>query len=246
MRKSIKHFITVSWIAFLSLGIGNQTVLAAELTTAPRMKLFVYNRAQVDQDTLQKACEIAARIFRSAGIEVSVVVDPQPAVQGETVGTQPVFSPARTFFVQILSPEMANRLHLPSTVLGLAPGTPKEPGRNIVYVFDHVAARMAREQAIAQVSKAVLVSFPADKGQILGYAIAHEIGHVLLNLKAHTKRGVMQANWNRDALADIATGRLHFNSKETERLQEEVARRGIEQLQNFHGGYFVLPKSQQR
>lgn len=219
MKKSATHFVTASWIVVLGWGLGSQTVPAAEPAPALQMTLFVYNMAQVAPHTLQKANQVAARIFRNAGIEVMVVVDPPPFVQSET---RPTFPPPRSFFVQILSPEMANRLHLRSTVLGLAPGTPKEQGRNKVYVFDQVASRIALEQATDQVTKTV--SLPADKGQILGYAIAHEIGHVLLNLAAHTKRGIMQAIWDRDALADIATGRLNFSPEQAERIRAEVAR----------------------
>ena len=38
----------------------------------------------------------------------------------------------------------------------------------------------------------------------------------------------MQANWDRDALADIATGRMNFGPEEVERVRAEVERRGMQ------------------
>ena len=197
--------------------------MAGKPASTLQMTLFVYNRAQVEPDTLKKAYETAARIFRNAGVEVAAVVDPPPAVQEETNGIEPKFPTPFSFFVQILPQEMAERVQLPSTVLGFAPGTPHERGRNKVYVFDHVASRMAQEQSTPRGSR--IVSIPADKGQILGHAIAHEIGHVLLHLEAHKKRGIMQAKWDQYALEDIATGRLNFSLEESDRIRAELIRR---------------------
>jgi hypothetical protein len=35
---------------------------------------------------------------------------------------------------------------------------------------------------------------------VLSYAAAHEVGHLLLGDRAHTSRGVMRAQWNRNGL----------------------------------------------
>ena len=227
MNKSVIRCLAAGWVGTMGLVNLSQAVAAGEPESRPQMTLFVYNRAQVEPETLQKANEVAARIFQNAGIEVAVVVDPPPTGGEETAGNRPPFPPPLAFFVQILPPEMANRLRFPSTILGFAPGTPEEHDRNKVYVFDHVAARMAHEQATARVSK--IVSFTADKGQILGYGMAHEIGHVLLHQESHSPKGIMQANWDGYALADIATGRLNFSPEEAARIQAEAARRSRNQ-----------------
>src|SRR5258706_36926 len=80
---------------------------------------------------------------------------------------------------------------LANNAMGLAPGT--GPDRRIVYVFDskvetffwgllraHTSGRMGR---------------PVSKAQILGHAIAHEVGHLLLNQQVHSEHGIMRGDW---------------------------------------------------
>jgi hypothetical protein len=44
-----------------------------------------------------------------------------------------------------------------------------------------------------------------SKGQILGHAVAHEIGHLLMGTNSHSSRGLMRGNWKVDALHEMAT-----------------------------------------
>jgi hypothetical protein len=137
---------------------------------------------------------------------------------------QPLQHP--TFYVHIVPPAMAKHFRLPGTMLGLAPGTPEERDRKTVYVFDHVAARMAQEhqeQVLARVNGTS--SRHGDKGHILGHGMVHEIGHVLLHMESHSPQGIMQASWDRGAMQDMAAGTLTFSREEVERIQAEVARR---------------------
>ena len=39
-----------------------------------------------------------------------------------------------------------------------------------------------------------------DERRVLGLAIAHEIGHVLLNSNTHASSGLMRADWSRNEL----------------------------------------------
>ncbi|PYV07928.1 MAG: hypothetical protein DMG07_27210, partial [Acidobacteria bacterium] len=70
--------------------------------------------------------------------------------------------------VSILTPEQARPLGLACNVLGGAPGQPTDANRNLVYIVDHVANKLAEQQP------------NVGKARILGHAIAHEIGHLLL------------------------------------------------------------------
>lgn len=46
--------------------------------------------------------------------------------------------------------------------------------------------------------------------KVLGNAIAHEFGHLLLGRKAHAPIGIMQPHWTRDMLKLADRGLLHF------------------------------------
>lgn len=119
---------------------------------------------------------------------------------------------------------MAETYGLPTRVLGVAPGNPQERNRDQVYVFDHVAERMAQEQVMVRVGSQI-VSFGTEKGQILGHGMAHEIGHVLLDQASHSPTGLMRARWDREDFQDMVGGELVFTSEEAERVRAEVMRR---------------------
>jgi hypothetical protein len=53
-------------------------------------------------------------------------------------------------------------------------------------------------------------SYQADLGRMLGYVIAHEIGHLLLPGYRHSPTGVMQAEWDKKLVRDAARGLLTF------------------------------------
>jgi hypothetical protein len=135
------------------------------------------------------------------------------------------------FFVHIFPREMARNLRLPATALGLAPGASDESGRNTVYVFDHVAEKMADEHQEQVQSRAHGAWMrPANKGQILGHAVAHEIGHVLLRRESHSSGGLMRSVWSRSDLQKMSAGNLGFTGEEARRLRAGVVRRGSSQF----------------
>jgi hypothetical protein len=65
-------------------------------------------------------------------------------------------------------------------------------------------------------------SNPAD---LLGLAMAHEIGHILLRSVNHSTAGIMGARWLPKDLHDAQTGSLVFTREQVESMQNEVRRR---------------------
>ena len=51
----------------------------------------------------------------------------------------------------------------------------------------------------------------ASRAEILGYAIAHEIGHLVLSTGVHTPEGIMNARWGPKSLPLAARGKLVFS-----------------------------------
>ena len=74
------------------------------------------------------------------------------------------------------------------------------------------------------------------KALILGHAMAHEIGHILLNLDIHTGIGIMRGSWNMDDLLDAASGQLVFTTQQAAVIRAEVARRMSQQEQLRNAG----------
>jgi hypothetical protein len=64
------------------------------------------------------------------------------------------------------------------------------------------------------------------RAEILGGALAHEIGHLLLAETSHSKTGVLRAEWGDQDLRMLACGRLWFTPEQAARMVSLVKERG--------------------
>jgi hypothetical protein len=204
MKKTLVNAVIAAWILTGGLGrIGWATSIGS--TKGPvGVVVYVRNYAQLPRKTLVRAGEAAKRVLRKTGIEATFIpVAPDEKYQeGSTQGSL-------NFSIKVLSREMTEKLGLPTTNMGLAPG--EEHERTEAFVFAHKAADLAQEQT--------------DPGlaEILGYAMAHEIGH-LFNLR-HSPLGIMHGDWGQRELYNMTMGRLNFTPEEAEQIRAEVTRR---------------------
>jgi hypothetical protein len=65
----------------------------------------------------------------------------------------------------------------------------------------------------------------APASQILGLAIAHEIGHLLLCSREHARDGLMRAQWSGADLHLATVELLRFHPGEAKIMQMEILRR---------------------
>jgi hypothetical protein len=97
------------------------------------------------------------------------------------------------------------------------------PGRRMLYaervavkqlpICSHRVRRPIRQlQEETQVSPSV----------ILGHAMAHELGHLLLGTKAHSPGGLMRAHWTREDLANTSKGNLRFSKEQCLTLRSRL------------------------
>jgi hypothetical protein len=64
-----------------------------------------------------------------------------------------------------------------------------------------------------------------DSRRVLGLAIAHEVGHVLLNSNTHAPAGLMRADWSRNDLRRIDPAAWTFLDSEAARLRSSAVER---------------------
>ena len=64
-----------------------------------------------------------------------------------------------------------------------------------------------------------------DARRVLGLAIAHEIGHVLLNSNTHAPSGLMRANWSRNDLRRKDDAAWHFLETEAAHVRSAALER---------------------
>ena len=55
--------------------------------------------------------------------------------------------------------------------------------------------------------------------RVLGYAIAHEIGHILLGQSSHAAAGLMRANWSEKDLKPVHHDQMQFTPEQAERMR---------------------------
>ena len=183
--------------------------------------VHIRNYAGVDSKTLEEAEKFAGGIFRKSGVETRWVAALGPSGEMPEAESIVELSGLSNLRLSILPRGMSDRFRMRDTVMGLAPGSGEN--RHQIYVF------YSKVEALAQHPGNPCLAGPeyysVTKALILGHAIAHEIGHILLNLNIHTANGIMRGNWNMNDLLEAASGRLVFSKGQAEVIRAEVARR---------------------
>jgi hypothetical protein len=222
---------TQRWQLVLGLFLTGLSGAAARSATHPaegeaRVTVRVRDYAHVDAKTLAEAEQVAAGIFRKAAVETHWVEISQKGSEALTnMDTKTLVN----LQVHILPQEMANQLGMSDSVMGLAPG--KGPDRQLVYVFYQCVRKLAQKQVLAETKGNVSVH--ATIAQILGEMMAHELGHILLNLPSHSQTGIMRGDWDLKDLADVAYGCLFFTRQQAEIMRADVQRRGAAEIASF-------------
>jgi hypothetical protein len=203
----------------------SQTEEAASSETSPAITIHVHNYAGVAPKTMAEAEEVATGIFRKAGVQTRWA-DTVLTAQNDQENS--VDHPARTLAdiqVSIFPRVMSDRSGLPNNVMGLAPGN--GPDRKIVYIFE--SSVEARFWKLLGARCSGRMDRQVSKAQILGHAIAHEVGHLLLNQQVHSAHGIMRGEWGLTEFRSATLGLLLFMPEQAEILRADVRRRNSQQ-----------------
>jgi hypothetical protein len=193
-------------MAALMAGLG----LAAE--DRGRLRVFVFDYAEVSPAVLQDAKGVASAILDTAGVEVEWADCSVPAA-AQKQSSCDWYTPM-DIQLRILSAAMAKRVGTTKNCLGYAV-TAKGLG-SVAGVYFHRAIDLENEAV-------------ASRAQILGGAMAHEIGHLLLPDGSHSAEGLMRGDWSKSDLKLLGQGRLGFDHTQARRIvsmaQERAQRR---------------------
>jgi hypothetical protein len=72
-------------------------------------------------------------------------------------------------------------------------------------------------------------------GLVLGYTIAHEVGHLLLRSTAHSPLGLMRSGWDSESRKQAERGRLYLLRDQSKQAWVEASRRAATAQQNRAG-----------
>jgi len=175
-----------------------------------KIAIRIFDYANLAQNSREEMITEAGRIFLKAGIETSWVncrnqqqnEQPVPACESPLGPTD--------LLLRILPGDIPQSAKLPETALGFA--VVKREGGSMASVY------LRRIEAIAQGGL-------ATKGQLLGHAAAHEVGHLLLGTLEHSPSGIMKADWRGKTLDSIAKRDMLFNHQQAEYMQHQVQER---------------------
>ena len=212
------------WIiaSVLLLGLFGLMPSAASAAPQAQITIRVHDYAGVSDATLLSAEKIAVQVFAQAGVQASFInhsagepVTPEVSAEEAQQTLQ-----LSHFQLSIYPRDRAETFHLPDGVMGFAPG--KGADRQLVYIFmNQVQATFDRQ--VDRPRARLYASLP----QILGYAMAHELGHLILNMPSHSSLGIMRGTWNSNDLRDLGQGYLLFTPDQAQVLRAESARRFV-------------------
>jgi hypothetical protein len=202
----------VGLAAALSLIPGMATAEVGDSPWRPVLVVRTYSNGTVARPDLRTARDFAESIFTDAGITVSWV-DCDDTLQKPVDGVVRCNQPIGTAVVlQIRRNGLVDGNRYSS--LGYSLVGRQTDGAPPVFstVFADRVASTARSASV-------------DARRLLGYAIAHEIGHLLLDDPCHPDAGLMRATWSRIELQRNRTTDWRFARAEAEVMRSAVTAR---------------------
>lgn len=171
--------------------------------------LSVFNDASVPLEILAHGEARATHILAGAGIQVEWL---NCAAAGSHVPDQ--FEPpspcSRIAFPSHLSVRIVlNARSVRDDIFGEAFADSEGKGTYIKLYYVHLTEPDAH--------------LPLGEGELLGYVIAHEVGHLLLGTDSHSHDGIMQGRWEDAQLTEAGKGNLQFTPSQAVLMRECLA-----------------------
>jgi hypothetical protein len=174
------------------------------------LTIRIHDYSRVPGDSLSRATAIVTRIYAKIGVRTEWMGVARPAERRAESGrrdeTPP--PPAAQITLIILSPEMAARAQVAENVLGYA-AVPEEGMGSIAF-------------AIYQRVRAVARTIPANEGELLGFVMAHEIGHLMLPRGLQADNGPMKNHWHVDDVRRLDPLTLDFSAEQADQIRRTL------------------------
>jgi len=176
-------------------------LLALPLYGGEQMTVSVCTRGRLDERAVAGAEAATAALFHTIDIEV-VWAKCETSLQGDEATQQHWFTVRLRDGRPFITPDRAALDTLGEAFLSV------ENGGYIVDVYYEVVQTLGSAQQVGATA-------------LLGYVIAHELGHLLLG-PGHGTNGVMRAAWDLRDLEAIRQGRLKFSPAEGVRMRQAL------------------------
>jgi len=163
----------------------------------PKLTVRLFNQARTEGHLVARAINVAKRILNESGIETEWLANPSKLdIEQRVKQDRQAISPLQ------LTLRIVPQLGVQTTgfrgPLGFAA---VDQG---VGVHASISYRRVLETAKTKVVEA---------HQVLGHAMAHEIGHLLLGANSHSADGIMRSQWRKAELRKAELGVLGFTHR---------------------------------
>ena len=176
-------------------------------TAKEPLAVKLFNDAAVGDDVLHRAKEEAAWLLKSVCVDLTWV----PCVVVSRSNLTPCQAPVRAIELHVL----------------LSPGT-KDFGDDTLGIAmphlgsgDHAGVFLSRVRQTAARNTGII-----DVSELLGYVMAHEIGHLLLYSSTHSSAGVMRADFLPADLKKAGQRQLEFTAEQAEAIHRNALAQG--------------------
>ena len=207
--------------ATLSIACAQLSAASECVPNRPAVTVQIRDYAHVKPKSLAKATEIASRMYKRAGVGIEwlTVVSQDVGAARDASTAEGAQHPVAQLTIDIVTSSMAKRDGYAGDVVGYV-SVPRQGGMGRVgyVIYDRI--------------KDVAAGGPSSSGDILGIIIAHDVGRLILGAGSGTFAGIMNLQWDQDALQRVNPMSLTFTPPEVERLRaalnpdECVASRG--------------------
>jgi hypothetical protein len=190
------------WIADAVLLIPALVAAKPPEHQQPGLLIREYNLARISESDMRKAHTIVVHTFHQVGIAINFKEGDSSAAEGlATDMSAPIraMSPAHPDYV-VIRIVTDRQTGMPAGPLGFALPFARLGAQATIF-----SERVERLAAVESLSPVVL----------LGYAIAHEIGHVLLRSSNHSATGIMRPVWTRSDFHWMICGAFDFNAADS-------------------------------
>lgn len=165
-----------------------------------RLKVSVFNDAQVPQIVLREAEQRAHAVFDEAGVSLAWLDCGTPGHRNIELGCQDVAYPTHLSVRLLVGKQVAS-----GDIFGQSFLNENGEGNYANVYLTPLSSAKALELV--------------REGDLLGYVIVHELGHLLLGKNSHSGEGLMRSKWEVTELHEAAKGNLLFTRSETDRIR---------------------------
>jgi hypothetical protein len=206
VNRSLKIQLALEILAAISPASARPAAVGSQ-----RLNVHLYDLANIAPQTLDEAAREAAWILATAGVEVvwqrGAADSPEAQASDQTATTAVSQFDTWDLVVRIVRGFPARSL--PGALGYSLPNA--QSGAHATVFYDRI-------EPLCQTG---MISVPV----LLGHAMAHEIGHVLIRTTEHSPGGIMKARWGKADYQRAAMGLLEFTPSQRATIREGLRAR---------------------